>query len=83
MAYQGNTEDYTDASFSLVKSCQCQVQLSEDKNPHTEIPRCYCAVSPLVFHGQTPAGQDKERFQALKATRLMSVTKIEPPKGVK
>lgn len=83
MAYQGNTEDYTDASFSSVKSCQCQVQLSEDKNPHTETPHCSITVSPIPFHGQIPVCQDKERFQALKAIRPMSVTKTELSKGAK
>lgn len=68
MPYQGNTEDYTDASFSLIKSCQCQVQLSEDKNPHTETPHCSSTVSSLLWSDPSMSGQrDISGFKGSKA----------------
>jgi len=62
MVYQGNTEDDTDASFRLITACQCQVQLSEDKNTHVKTLHCSTAVSHLPYHGQSPICEERDRF---------------------
>lgn len=49
MVNQGNTDDDTGASFSLVKACQHQVQLPEDKNPHIKTPHCPVLFPTFLF----------------------------------
>ena len=65
--YQGNTEDVTDASFSLSKVHQREVHLSEDKNPHIKPPTLFRYCFPSSFSWAVPSmWGEQDRFQALR-----------------
>lgn len=81
MVYQANTEDYTDASFSLIKACQCQVQLSKDKNPHIKTLRLPVPFPTFLF--MASCQYVRREISGFTAIRLMPVIQTELPKGAK
>lgn len=83
MVYPGNTEDDTDASFSLIKACPVRVVLDTDKNSYIGTPTVPVLFPTFLFMASPQHVRREREISGFKAIRLMSVFKTELPKGAK